>query len=110
MSGKLSSWKPGGGPLTPLPIVLPTRPRPARENVRRNGLPETTPYVYGGTDPDRDAEVADTLAAIRRQAARNHQQRQEWVQQHLTPAQQLDVCEAVGEPGYEWRNELMDQP
>jgi hypothetical protein len=103
-------WKPTGNPLAP-PDDEPVHARTARDNPPpRNGLPGGEPYVWHGTDPGRDHEVEQQVAVARRRAARSERRRQEWVRSQLTAAQWLDVCEAVGGPGYEWRNELRDQP
>jgi hypothetical protein len=104
-------WKPTGNPLAP-PDDEPVHARVARDTPgRRNGLPDPRPYVYRGTGPDRDAQVEQQVAVARRRAARSERRRQEWVRDQLTPAQWQDVCEAVGEPGYEWRNDMLaDQP
>jgi hypothetical protein len=106
-------WKPTGNPLAP-PDDEPVHARTARDNPPpRNGLPDPRPYVWHGDDPGRDAQVEQQVAVARRRAARSEQARQEWVRDQLTAAQWLDVCEGTdpGEvPGYEWRNELRDQP
>jgi hypothetical protein len=103
-------WKPTGNPLAP-PDDEPVHARVGRDTPpRRNGLPDLVPYVYRGSDPGRDAQVEAQVAVARRRAARNEQRRQEWVRSQLTAAQWLDVCEATDGPGYEWRNELRDQP
>jgi hypothetical protein len=99
-------WKPTGNPLAP-PDDEPVTHHLARElPTARNGLPPVKPYVYHGTDPARDAEVEQQLVSIRRHAAR----RREEQALQLTPAQWLDICEAIDGPDWEWYREAGDQP
>jgi hypothetical protein len=105
MTGR-PGWKPVGPAPAPIPIPLPAVPRRARDDTpRRQGIPEGHHYTYRGTDLARDADIEQQLVSIRRRAARRREQAL-----HLTPAQLLDICEAIDGPDWEWYREAGDQP